>query len=189
MRVASEPRMDAFAADPESDATLLELVQQKDDQAMARLFTRHSRLVYSVAVRVLKDASLAEDVLQEIFMQIWRKPVQFAPNRGSLAAYLAVSTRNRCIDLLRQQKPADDVADVQIASSYSLAGDAEHRILLERVKIAMNDLPGEQKRSLEMAFFDGLTHTEIAQQTGLPLGTIKTRIRAALQRLERSFQV
>ncbi len=122
-------------------------------------------------------------------MQMWRKPLELLSDGGNFTAYLAVATRNRCIDLLRQQRPTDDVDSLQIASSYNLANDAEQHILLDRVRIAVRELPQEQRSSLEMAFFEGLTHTEIAQNTGLPLGTVKTRIRTALQRLERAFQV
>ncbi len=174
---------------PLSDWSLLQSIKQKDEQAMAGLFARHSRLVYSVALRVLKDPHLAEDVLQEVFMQMWRKPVELLSDGGNFPAYLAVATRNRCIDMLRQQKPMDDVDGLQIASKYNLANDAEQHILLDRVRAAVGELPREQRSSMEMAFFDGLTHTEIAQQTGLPLGTVKTRIRTALQRLERAFHV
>ena len=178
-------------SDPQSqsDWSLLQSIRQRDEQAMAKLFARHSRLVYSVALRVLKDPHLAEDVLQEVFMQMWRKPLELLSDGGNFTAYLAVATRNRCIDLLRQQRPTDDVDSLQIASSYNLANDAEQHILLDRVRIAVRELPQEQRSSLEMAFFEGLTHTEIAQNTGLPLGTVKTRIRTALQRLERAFQV
>lgn len=175
--------------DPESDAHLLTRLEQKDESAMSALFARHSRLVYSVALRVLRDPQIAEDVVQEVFMQIWNKPVAFVPSRGSLSSLLAVMARNRSIDHIRGKKVTESVDDLHIASSYNLANDAEHRIMLERVRAVIGELPAEQKSALEMAFFGGLTHVEIAEQTGQPLGTIKTRIRAALQRLERTFDV
>src|ERR1700735_9836 len=105
----------------EDDATLLALVQRGDEQAMASLFDRYSKVVYSVALRVLRDPASAEDVLQEIFMQIWRSPERFVASRGSLGGWLAGVTRNRSIDLLRRKKPSEPVDDMVMASNYNLA--------------------------------------------------------------------
>ena len=167
----------------ESDDALLERIRGRDEAAMDMFFKRHSKLVYSVALRMLRDTQLAEDILQDIFMQLWQKPIVFASQQESASAYLAVLTRNRSIDRLRTQKKSVDVDSVQLASSFNLVEESEQRLLIGRVRVQMVDLPNEQRRALEMAFFDGLTHTEIAEQTGVPLGTVKTRIRTALQRL------
>ena len=154
---------------------------------MARLFERHSKLVYSVALRVLRDPAAAEDVLQEIFMQMWRTPTSFVEARGSLGGWLAVVSRNRSIDLLRKKRPTETVEDLPLASPYDLAGDAEHNIMLDRVKVVIAELPPEQRKTLEMAFFEGMTHSEIAEHTECPLGTVKTRIRSALQTLGKAL--
>ena len=172
----------------ETDSTLLTLVEQGDGNALARLFERHSKLVYSVALRVLRDPGAAEDILQEIFLQVWRSPTKFVAARGSLGGWLAVVTRNRCIDQLRKRRPTDSVDDVPLVSNYDLADHAEHNVLLDRVRVVMAELPAEQRKTLELAFFEGWTHAEIAEQTGHPLGTVKTRIRSALQVLGKAFR-
>ena len=172
----------------EDDATLLALVQRGDEQAMAALFDRYSKVVYSVALRVLRDPASAEDVLQEIFMQIWRSPESFVATRGSLGGWLAVVSRNRSIDALRRRKPTDSVDDIALASPYNLADEAERNSMMEKARGVIVQLPMEQRKTLEMAFFDGLTHSEIAEMTGDPLGTVKTRIRSALLSLRKAFQ-
>ena len=175
-------------ASAEDDAALLALVTRGDEGAMAALFDRYSRVVYSVALRVLRDPGSAEDVLQEIFMQIWRNPDGFTATRGSLGGWLAVVSRNRSIDALRRRRPTESTDDVVLASAFNLADEAERNIMIERARAAMVTLPLEQRKTLEMAFFDGLTHSEIAEMTGDPLGTVKTRIRSALLSLRKGFQ-
>lgn len=176
---------------PESsheDAMLLASVQKGDEQAMASIFDRYSKIVYSVALRVLRDPSAAEDVLQEIFMQIWRTPESFIATRGSLGAWLAVVSRNRSIDVLRRRRPMDPVDEMPLASPTNMSSETEHNLLMEKARGAIRQLPVEQRRLLEMAYFEGLTHTEIAEATGDPLGTVKTRIRSGLQMLRKEFQ-
>ncbi len=172
----------------QEDAALLLLLQRGDEGAMGQLYDRYSKVVYSVALRVLRDPAAAEDVLQEIFMQIWRKPESFIATRGSLGGWLSVVARNRSIDLLRRRRPTDSVEDVQLASPYNLAVEAERNSLMEKARTVVQLLPAEQRKTLEMAFFDGLTHAEIAEMTGDPLGTVKTRIRSALTTLRKVFQ-
>jgi RNA polymerase sigma-70 factor (ECF subfamily) len=169
------------------DAALLELVQRGDEPAMASLFDRYSKVVYSVALRVLRDPASAEDVLQEVFMQIWRNPNGFIATRGSLGGWLAVVARNRSIDALRRKRPTEQVDDMALASNYNLADEAERNGMMEKARGVIRLLPIEQRKTLEMAFFDGLTHSEIAEMTGDPLGTVKTRIRSALTSLRKAF--
>ncbi len=154
---------------------------------MASLFDRYSKVVYSVALRVLRDTASAEDVLQEIFMQVWRSPGSFLETKGSLGGWLAVVARNRSIDTLRRRRPTDSVEDIALASPFNLADEAERNNMMERARAVILQLPVEQRKTLEMAFFDGLTHTEIAAMTGDPLGTVKTRIRSALLTLRKAF--
>ena len=175
-------------AGPQIDSDLLGKVQRGDEQAMAALFDRYSKIVYSVALRVLRDPALAEDILQEIFMQVWRSPAKFIATRGSLGGWLAVVTRNRSIDSLRRKRPTEQVEEMQIASSQNLGDDAERNLMMEKARVVILQLPAEQRKTLEMAFFDGLTHSEIAEMTGDPLGTVKTRIRSALLTLRKAFQ-
>jgi RNA polymerase sigma-70 factor (ECF subfamily) len=162
------------------DAELLQRIRRGDEGAMAELYDRFSAVVFSAALRVLGEASQAEDVLQEVFLQLWRNPSAFDSNRGSLAAWLAVIARHRAIDHLRRRRPETDVEDVVLAVDPELDGQAARAEAIGRIRAVMETMSDEQRSALEMAFFEGLTHTEIADKTGEPLGTIKTRIRSAL---------
>src|ERR1700710_2494147 len=173
---------------PQDDAALLLLVQRGDSTAMATLYDRYSRVVYSVALRVLRDPSAAEDVLQEVFMQIWRNPDAFVATRGSLGGWLAVVSRNPSLHALRRKRPMESVDEMSLASNYNLADEAERNSMMEKARGVIYQLPTEQRKTLEMAFFDGLTHSEIAEMTGNPRGTVKTRIRSALLTLRKAFQ-
>jgi RNA polymerase sigma-70 factor (ECF subfamily) len=162
-------------------------IRSGDENAMGRLYDRYSSIVYSVALRVLGDTGGAEDVLQEVFMQLWRNPGVFDSTRGNLGAWLAVIARNRAIDVIRKRHPETDIADVIVSVEPDMAGDAERARAMEKVRGALGDMPAAQRSALEMAYFEGLTHTEIAAKTGEPLGTIKTRIRAGLLALRKVF--
>jgi RNA polymerase sigma-70 factor (ECF subfamily) len=172
----------------EDDRMLLERVQARDQGAMAEIFDRYSRMAYSIALRVLKDSAQAEDVMQDVFFQVWKNPKSFAPERGSLGAWLAVVVRNRSIDAMRRRRPSDPVEDVVLASGDDVAGEVEQKTMIERVRGVLKDLPPEQRESLELAFFSGMTHAEIAESKGEPLGTVKTRIRMGLISLRKAFQ-
>jgi RNA polymerase sigma-70 factor (ECF subfamily) len=121
-------------------------------------------------------------------MQIWRNPDSFVATRGSLGGWLAVVSRNRSIDALRRKRPSEQVEEMSLAAPFNLADEAERNTLMEKARGVIHTLPVEQRKTLEMAFFDGLTHSEIAEMTGDPLGTVKTRIRSALSTLRKAFQ-
>ena len=137
---------------PEEDGELLTRVLRGDEGAMAVLFDRYSKIVYSVSLRVLRDTASAEDVMQEIFMQIWRNPNSFVSTKGSLGGWLAVVARNRSIDTLRRKRPSEQVEEMNLASSYNLADEAERSILMERARAAVKLLPTEQTED----FGDGI---------------------------------
>ncbi len=155
---------------------------------MGQLYDRYSGVVYSVALRVLNDTGAAEDVLQEVFLQLWRNPGVFDSNRGSLGAWLAVIARNRAIDSLRKRKPETEVENVVLSVECDLENETARKVSIEKARAALAGVPAEQRKALEMAFFQGLTHVEIAAKTGEPLGTIKTRIRAALMVLRKAMR-
>lgn len=166
---------------------LLNRVGKGDQQAMAEIFDRYGRLVYSVAFRVLADAGQAEDVLQDVFFNVWQEPQKFQKDRGPLGAWLAVVSRNRAIDSLRRRKPSDSLDDVVLASQANVVMDIERESLIDKIRNAMMILPPEQKLSMELAYFEGLSHSEIAARTGDPLGTVKTRIRSGLLSLRKAL--
>jgi RNA polymerase sigma-70 factor (ECF subfamily) len=172
---------------PSDDAALLALLSG-DQSAMAVLYDRYSRLVYSVALRVLREPATAEDVIQDVFMQLWRNPDSFTATRGNLGSWLAIVARNRSIDTLRRRRHSNPIDDIPLIAPGNLADESERNILIERARTGMQMLPREQRKTLEMAFFDGLTHSEIADMTGAPLGTVKSRIRTALLSLRKGFQ-
>jgi RNA polymerase sigma-70 factor (ECF subfamily) len=124
-------------------------------------------------------------VLQDIFMQLWRNPGSFDASRGNMAAWLAVITRHRAIDALRRRRPENDIADVVVSVETDFAGAADRTRAMDRVRGALQTMPVPQRSALEMAYFEGLTHNEIAEKTGEPLGTIKTRIRTGLLSLRK----
>lgn len=168
-----------------TDLALVTAIRSGDQGAMAALYDRYSSIVYAVALRVLQDTGGAEDVLQDIFMQLWRNPGAFDASRGNMAAWLAVITRHRSIDALRRQRPQDDIEDVVLSVEPDMASDADRSRAMEKVRGALQTMPSPQRSALEMAYFEGLTHAEIADKTGEPLGTIKTRIRTGLLSLRK----
>ena len=169
------------------DAALIARLRAGDNNAMADLYDRYSAVVYGVALRVLGDTMAAEDVLQEVFLQLWRNPQSFDSDRGRLAPWLAVIARNRAIDSLRKRPQEVEIDELPISTGVNLEDAAAQRLAIDKVRAVLAGLPPEQRRTLEMAFFEGMTHTEIAGKTGEPLGTVKTRIRSALLAVRKAF--
>jgi RNA polymerase sigma-70 factor (ECF subfamily) len=187
-RTFDRPSPDPARPAKAQDELLLDRVRLRDQKAMTDLFDRYGSMVYSVALRVLKDPGHAEDVMQDVFFQLWQNPRAFIPNRGSLGAWLLVVARNRAIDALRRRRPSDPVEDVVLPAKTNLASETECSWMMERVRVVIDGLPSDQQKSLQLAFFEGLTHSEIAAQTGDPLGTVKTRIRSALMSVRKAIQ-
>ena len=164
-------------------------------RALEQLYDRYSTLVFSVSLRVLHDPQLAEDVVQEVFLRLWRQPASFDPGRGRFISWLMSVTRNRALDELRrvsrrnrsedqeeeEANPLDSVATADRMDDPALG--AELREQREAVRTAMTRLPPEQRRAIELAYFSGLTQAEISELTGDPLGTVKTRIRLGMRKL------
>ncbi|HKO05016.1 MAG TPA: sigma-70 family RNA polymerase sigma factor, partial [Candidatus Acidoferrales bacterium] len=171
------------------DHSLVMRIVGRDESALAELYDRYGSLVYGVALRVLRDVSAAEEVLQDIFHRLWNVAGRFDPARGSLPAWLAVTARHRAIDRLRQREPATDSETA--AAEISLPFDLEEQVfrghMLERIRAALARMPESQRKLVELAYFEGLTHTELAERTGEPLGTIKGRLRAAVASLRKEF--
>lgn len=155
---------------------------------MAQLYDRYSAVVYSVALRVLGDAGAAEDILQEIFMQLWRNPGSFDAGRGNLAPWLAVIARNRSVDLLRKRRLQTEISEIIVSVEPDLAAETDRGRVTERVRGVLKEMPALQRKALEMAYFEGYSHSEISEKTGEPLGTVKTRIRSGLILLRKAIE-
>jgi len=172
---------------PKDERGLMARIHAGDESAMSDLYDRYSGVVYGVALRVLGSTTAAEDVLQEVFLQLWRNPQAFDADRGRLAPWLAVIARNRAIDVLRKRPMEEDIDELPISTGVNLEDEASERIAIDKIRGVLAQLPAEQRKALEMAYFEGLTHTEIASKTGEPLGTVKTRIRYGLLALRKAF--
>ena len=176
------------AAAPGASIRLLGEIAQGDRDAFARFYDLHASLVHTFALRILRERSEAEEVVQDVFLQAWRQAGTYSADRGTPEAWLITITRSRSIDKLRSRRRRDEmVRPAETAERLpepvaleSATGPAEARAALGGVLL---DLPAAQRQVLELAYFDGLTQTEIAARLGEPLGTVKTRMRSGLERL------
>jgi RNA polymerase sigma-70 factor (ECF subfamily) len=161
---------------------------RRDETALEALYDRYAVMLTSVLIRILRDSQAAEEILQDIFYQLWRTASQFDASRGSLPGWLLVIARNRAISRLRHRNPAagDELVENTLAMPFNLESVISQQQLLGRIKSVLEDLPAEQRAAVELAYFEGLTHSEIAQRTGDPLGTVKTRLRSALETIKRA---
>jgi RNA polymerase sigma-70 factor (ECF subfamily) len=172
------------------DAHVLERMAAGDGGALRELYDRHARSVYSLAVRILRSQPDAEDLVQEVFVQAWRLAGRYDTSRGTVAGWLLMQAKSRAIDRLRgrRSRPEGVVVDPSVVDAAADASEGADAQLVraqeaERVRRALDDLPLLQRTAVELAYYEGLTHTEIAERLEQPLGTVKTRIRQGLLRL------
>lgn len=186
---------------PPLDEELIIRIKGRDEDALAVLYDRYARPAFSLALRLLHDQSLAEDVLQEVFMTVWNRPDVYSPERGRFLPWILGVTHHRSIDLLRSRS-ADLKRRVTgeqrefvleaTADPHRFADPADHAVMrleVQAVRSAMRALPLEQREALTLSLLMGLTHTEIADRLGQPLGTIKTRLRLGLRKLRAALLV
>ncbi len=153
------------------------------------LVEQHTGVAFSVAVRVVKDSAVAEDVVQDAFLSVWRQAASYNRDRGSLRTWLLTVVRNRAIDRVRAESSrlnagaADIDAMVSLAAETDVWADVSAGLDKDMVRASLDRLPAEQRQTIEMAYFDGLTHVEIAQKMAVPLGTVKGRMRIGLQKM------
>ena len=171
-----------------SDNELLSAVARGDEQALAFIYDRYRLILFGLVLRILHDRQEAEDVLQETFLQVWRRAADFDAGRGRVFTWLVTIARSRALDRLRALGSRARTAEEVVAHSpQDQAGDAAKEAVQSEqgriVRQALGELPEEQKRTLFLAYFEGLTQTEIAARLGDPLGTVKTRMRAGLMKL------
>ena len=170
-----------------SDAELLAGIARHDEASLAALYDRYHRLAFSLALRVVNDRGRAEDVVQDAFLSVWRKAATFAESRGSAKTWLTSIVRNRAIDLVRARRESDSDDETVLLALRDGAPSVVEQVTasLDRdaIRTAVAQLPVDQRQAITMAYFEGLSHSEIADATGLPLGTVKSRIRLAMGRL------
>jgi RNA polymerase sigma-70 factor (ECF subfamily) len=178
--------------DQEADLRCIERIADGQSQALEELYDRYAPLVFSVVRKILRREEDAEEALQDTWLQLWRKPHAYDPKRGSVAAWLVTVGRSRALDLYRNRasrqraeeaQPSDDPAPIENPST-----SVEDRDLRERMAAGWQSLEPQHRQVLELAFWGGLSQSEIAERTGSPLGTVKSWMRQGMKRLSDSFQ-
>lgn len=177
-----------------SDNVLINHIVQHDADALAELYERYAQTTYNLIVRIVQDEAVADELLQETFWQVWQKADQFV-GQGAVAAWVFRVARNRSLDELRRRKsrPVTQIDSSSekfgmLPSDETVEHIAEQSWQVQQVHQALNEIPDEQRQCLDLAYFRGFTHRQIAEQMNLPMGTVKTRIRLAMQKLERFLQ-
>ncbi|MBO0714350.1 MAG: sigma-70 family RNA polymerase sigma factor [Acidimicrobiales bacterium] len=170
------------------DAALVVAIGRFRDDALAEVYRRHGGAVYGLARRVLGDDTRAEEVVQEVFLRLWQQPERFDPDRGTLRSYLLASSHGRAVDMVRSETSSRRREEQDARSTANAAYDLEHEVwdlmLAEHVKSALGELDPDERRAIELAYFGGHTYRQVAGLLGQPEGTVKSRIRAGLRRLE-----
>ena len=169
-----------------SDEALVALAARSEQSALAELYDRFGRPAYGLALRVLRDETLAEDAVQDAFLTIWRSAARYVPERGKASAWILTLVHRRAVDLVRrEQRRRADSFDAAESSTPAPAVDEEAwlRLQRERVQGALRQLPDQQREALELAYYGGFTQSELAERLGQPLGTIKSRMFLGLGRL------
>jgi RNA polymerase sigma-70 factor, ECF subfamily len=176
----------------QADIDVVQRLAAGDRDAVAELYDRHAARVLGLAYRIVRNSSDAEDVVQEVFAQAWRTAPNYEPSRGTVAGWLQMMARTRAIDRLRSRQARRDDGESKLEAMPAAAAPQSDRLIADeqaaRVRDALLTLPADQRAALELAYFEGLTQTEIAARLQTPLGTVKTRIRSALATLRRSVR-
>ena len=176
------------------DAALVRRLLQRDVSAFEELYDRHSRLVYALVLRILQQATTTEEVVQDVFLQLWRNTAQYDGSRGLFVPWLLTIARNRALDQLRlkserqrrREEQTDELPPVVAIPDFEGSLDEKRRA--DRVRELMNSLNPQQRRAIELAYFEGLSHSEIANALKEPLGTVKSWIRNGLLKLKEGLQ-
>jgi RNA polymerase sigma-70 factor (ECF subfamily) len=178
------------------DIALIRRICEADETALGALYDRWMRALYSLVFHLLKDANDAEDVVEETFWQAWRKASSYEPSKGAVSTWLLTIGRRKALDRIRakkRQKEEPIERDQSFADLPSTANDpsqdVEGKELRDQVRNALRELPDEQREVLELGYFKGMSQSEIAEATGQPLGTVKTRMRLAMQKLREPLSI
>jgi RNA polymerase sigma factor (sigma-70 family) len=182
---------DQLSDDAVADATLLQAVTARAPQALEGFYDRFSRRAYSLARRVCVDETLAEDVVQEVFLLVWRHPERYDPSRGSVSAWLMTMVHHRAVDAVRREAtrrrhtvpPGEEGDDWNLPAGPGADEAALEAVVAGHVRDALAELPPEQREALTLAYFGGFTQREVASIAGIPLGTVKSRMFTAVRTL------
>ena len=172
------------------DGQLVALVAERDAGAMEALYDRYGKPAYSLARRILADEALAQDVVQEVFLSLWRDAERFDARRGTVATYLLSMTHHRAVDVARREenqrrwRASDEMLELTPDPGAGVEGEVEASERRAEVRAALHELPPAQREALALAYFGGYTQREVASLVGVPLGTVKTRMAAGMRRLK-----
>jgi RNA polymerase sigma-70 factor (ECF subfamily) len=170
-----------------SDSALVVSIGRFHEDAMAEVFRRHGGAVFALAKRVVGDAGRAEEIVQEVFLRLWNQPERFDPDRGTLRSFLLAQTHGRSVDLLRSDGARRNREQREARATAEAGYDLEHEIwdiaVADQVRSAVAELPDEERKAIELAYFGGRTYREVAVELGAPEGTVKSRIRNGLKRM------
>jgi RNA polymerase sigma-70 factor (ECF subfamily) len=175
------------------DGQLVELVAANDADALEALYDRYGKVAYSLARRILADATLAQDVVQEVFLSLWRNAGRFDAGRGTVATYLLSMTHHRAVDAVRREenlrrwRTTDEVLEFAPDPGSGVEDEVEASERRAQVRAALAELPPAQREALALAYFGGYTQREVASLVGVPLGTVKTRMAAGMRKLKDSL--
>lgn len=173
------------------DAALVVAIGRWREDALAEVYRRYGGAVYGLARRVLGDEARAEEVVQEVFVRLWQQPERFDPDRGTLRSYLLAAAHGRAVDLVRSENARRRREEQDARSVATAPYDLEHEVwdlaLAEHVKAALIELDPDERKAIELAYFGGHTYRQVATILGQPEGTVKSRIRAGLRRLQGSL--
>ena len=174
-----------------TELELLQQVAQHDQQALLTLYQQYGNLVYSLSLRVLRQPVMAEEITQDIFLKLWRQPDRWNPSLGQFSSWLLTITRNAAIDRLRREVrqaalaswEQSEEADDRLSDADSYVAKHANWVNGQVLRRLLQSLPPEQRQLIELAFFEGYTHSELSELLQLPLGTVKTRLRMGMQKL------
>jgi RNA polymerase sigma-70 factor (ECF subfamily) len=170
-----------------SDGTLVVAIGRWRQDALAEAYRRHAGAVFALARQLLQETTTAEEIVQEVFLRLWNSPDKFDPERGSLRSYLLAQTHGRAVDLLRSEASRRRREERDVRQTAEAGYDLEHEVwdlaVSEHVKDAVNALPTDERRAIELAYFGGHTYREVAVILDAPEGTVKSRIRSGLRRM------